>query len=340
MTQTSDDHQEPAIRIARAPLRISLAGGGTDLASHARHNGGLVVSFAVNRYVAVSVFPRSFDGRVHARWEQDERVDDVAELANDFARAAFRRAGAVPAAQVASFTDAPSGTGLGGSAAFTVALLHALRPGTGAGPRELAEEASAVEMVDLGRPVGKHDHYMAAYGGIRALHIDRELTVEVEALPAGPGIRRYLRSNLLLFYTGISRDAAAVLTDQHRRTVRGEARTVSALRDIHDLGRQMARVIREDQVGEIGPMLHRHWELKRRLSPSVSTPHIADLIEGARAAGADGGKLLGGGGGGFLLVSVPDAAADRVRAAMARRGCAELTFDLDETGSRVATLPA
>ncbi|GAA3733384.1 GHMP kinase [Plantactinospora mayteni] len=328
------------VSLARAPLRVSLAGGGTDLPSYARRQGGLVVSLAINRYVAVTVFPRSFDGRVYARWERDERVDHVTALTNDFARAAFRRSGPVPAAQLASFSDAPSGTGLGGSAAFTVALLHALRPPGKVDPRELAEEASAVEMADLGRPVGKHDHYMASYGGIRALHIDRDLAVEVDDLPAGPVLRRYLSDNLLLFYTGVSRDAGTVLAAQHLRTVRGDESTVGALCEIHDLAHEMARAVRADRVGEIGPMLHRHWELKRRLSPSVSTPAIDELYESARAAGADGGKLLGGGGGGFLLVSVPDAATAGVRAAMARRGVTELRFALDEAGSKATALPA
>ncbi len=262
------------ITLARAPLRVSLAGGGTDLASHARRHGGHVISLAINRYVGITVFPRSFDGRVQARWEQ---ADDTDQLGNPFARAALARVGPFPAGQLTSFSDAPSGTGLGGSAAFTVALLHALRHRQQPGATDLAEEASAVEMVDLGRPVGKHDHYMAAFGGIRALHIEPDLTVGVADVPIGSAVRHYLAHNLLLFYTGAARDAGTVLAEQHRRTDRGDTRTVDALRGIHALAPEMAKALDAGRVTEIGPILAEHWRLKKRLSPAVTLGPIDEL---------------------------------------------------------------
>ncbi|WP_051970482.1 GHMP family kinase ATP-binding protein [Kitasatospora azatica] len=324
--------------MARAPLRVSLAGGGTDLPSYARRYGGQVLSFAINRYVAVAVHPRHFDGTLRATWEQPERATRADELENPYARAALARTGLDGAMQLTSFSDVPSGTGLGSSAAFTVALLHALRHGEQPSPRELAEEAAAVEMTDLARPVGKHDHYVAAFGGLRLLHIDRRLAVTVEELPVSPALETYLREDLLLFHTGTSRDAGRILADQDRRTERDHSGTVDALRAIHTLVDRMREALRDDRVRDIGPILHEHWLHKSGLSTKVSSARIDRLYQLAVHAGADGGKVLGAGGGGFLLVSCRPGRAESVRRAMRRAGARELPFGTETDGSRTTAL--
>jgi D-glycero-alpha-D-manno-heptose-7-phosphate kinase len=329
----------PRIALARAPLRVSLAGGGTDLPSFADRFGGLVISAAINRYISVTVFPRSFDRGVRMTGEETEHCSDVAGMRNRFAGAALRRAGVRDDVQIASCADAPSGTGLGGSGAFTVALLHALRLVQRPDAVRLAEEASAIEMIDLARPVGKHDHYMAACGGLRALHVAPDRAVRAEPLAAPPAVVDYLRDRLLLFHTGLSRDAGQVLAVQDQLTRHGNERTIAALRTIRQIAEWMVAAVRRNQVDDIGPLMHEHWQSKTRLSDGVSNDHIDALYKVARAAGSDGGKLLGAGGGGFLLISAGAGRADEVRAAMAAERVRELPFALDRTGCVATGLP-
>lgn len=331
--------EDSLITIARAPLRVSLGGGGTDLPSFADRYGGLVISLAVTRYVSVTIFPRSFDSGVRMTGEETEVCASVKEMRNRFARAALIRAGRHENVQVASCTDAPSGTGLGGSGAFTVSMVHALRERENPLPVELAEEASAIERVDLGRPVGKHDHYISAYGGLRVLHIARDGGVTPEGIEPLPAIARYIRDRLMLFYTGMSRDAGQVLTAQDQMTRHGDDSTVSSLRAIRRVADQMLDAVRQGRVDDIGPLMDEHWQTKQRLSHGVSNPHIGALYKMAHAAGSDGGKLLGAGGGGFLLISAGSGCAPEVRAAMSAEGARELTFELAATGSIATNLP-
>lgn len=325
--------------VARAPLRVSLGGGGTDLPSYADRFGGLVVSLAINRYVSVTVFPRSFTGEIRLTGEHTEQAGNVDGVRSRFARAALIRAGIHRNVQLASCTDAPSGTGLGGSGAFTVALLHALRHRRSPDPGTLAEEASAIEMVDLARPVGKHDHYLAAYGGLRALHIGADRSVRVEEMPLTAELTSYLRDRLLLFYTGLSRDAGQVLTLQAQQTVRGDRGTVTSLHAIRKVADWVRDAILAGRIDDIGPLLDEHWQHKERLSDRISTGRIGELYRTARSAGSDGGKLLGAGGGGFLLISTARGRTAEVRAAMADQRVIELPFDLDRTGSQMTGLP-
>lgn len=330
---------QPSIVLARAPLRVSLAGGGTDLPSYADRFGSVVVSVAIDRYVAVTMHPRSFDGEISFVGEQTERVPDAHSMRNRFARAALLRAGVHRDAQITVCTDAPSGTGLGGSGAFTVALLHALRHAQGPDPAELAEEASMIEMVDLERPVGKHDHYMAAFGGIRMLHFGSANRVTAAQLPVPDEVRSYIKTRLLLFYTGLSRDAGQTLIEQDRSTRHGDGETMTSLHTIGALVEPMADALRAGRTDEIGPILHEHWSSKQRLGDGITNPRIDKLYQTALDAGSDGGKILGAGGGGFLLLSVPAGRADELRAAMAAEQLRELAFDVDGTGSRATRLP-
>jgi D-glycero-alpha-D-manno-heptose-7-phosphate kinase len=331
--------RDSAITIARAPLRVSLGGGGTDLPSFADRYGGLVISLAVTRYVSVTLFPRSFDGGVRVTGEETEECASAREMQNQFARAALLRTGRYDNVQVASCTDAPSGTGLGGSGAFTVSMLHALREHQSPLPAELAEEASAVERIDLGRPVGKHDHYMAAYGGLRVLRIARDGAVTPESIEPLPALAGYISDRLMLFYTGISRDAGQVLTVQDEMTRHGDDGTISSLWAIRRIADQVLDAVRHAQVDDIGPLIDEHWQAKLRLSHRVSSPYIDSLYKTAQAAGSDGGKLLGAGGGGFLLISAGSGRAAEVRAAMAAEGIRELPFELAATGSIASSLP-
>jgi D-glycero-alpha-D-manno-heptose-7-phosphate kinase len=329
----------PALVLARAPLRVSLAGGGTDLPSYSDQFGSTVVSFAIDRYVGVTFHPRSFDGGIAFTGEQSEHVPHVGDMRHRFARAALLRAGVSRNAQITVCTDAPSGTGLGGSGAFTVALLHALRNAERPGRTDLAEEAAMIEMMDLERPVGKHDHYMAAFGGIRVLRIEPSRRVTPVDLVVPGEVHRYIRDRLLLFYTGLSRDAGATLAGQDTATRHNDRVTMDSLKAIGALAEPMAEALRTGRVDDVGPLMHEHWMNKQRLDEGISNPRINKLYTTALSAGSDGGKVLGAGGGGFLLISAPADRVGEVRGALAAVGLSELRFGLDMTGTRATSLP-
>ncbi|MGW7541108.1 GHMP family kinase ATP-binding protein [Streptomyces sp. NPDC054770] len=332
----------PATAAAKAPLRISLAGGGTDLPSYAAEFGGEVVAVAIDRYVGAVVHPFSFDGFVRGFWETPEQAPTAAGISNPFARAALLRSGVTDNVQVSCFGDAPSGSGAGGSAAFTVALLHALETSQGREPSAgwLAMTASAVEMSDLGRPVGAQDHYTSALGGLQHLHIGRDGTVDANSMPVTGELAHYFAHRLLLFHTGLSRDAAQVLTAQADATRTGSARARELLHGIRALAPLMADALRAGRADEIGPLLELHWQHKRQLSTSVTTGHLDELHDLALASGADGAKVVGAGGGGFLLVSSKDGAEGRLRAELTAVGLHELPFAAEQHGSRGVRLEA
>lgn len=321
----------PAIAVASAPMRISLAGGGTDLPSYAEYRGGTVVSLAIDRRVAVAVGPGVRENPF-GRLGQGERISHRELMQAGFAPAAIRRVGAGEP-RCACVSAAPPRSGLGGSGSFLVACVHALRAGDPPAPVALAEEASAIEMEDLGRSVGKQDHYLAALGGLQVLHIDPRGAVAVETIGAGEAFEAFVAERLLLFHTGIRRDAAAVLAGQHRRTRRADRPTLAALDAIHSLVEPMLDAIRSERFEEVGPLLSRHWRHKEKFGDAVAIERAARLHQLGLGAGAEGGKLLGAGGGGFMLFSCRPERHPSLRAAMRSAGAEELPFAFSAAGS-------
>lgn len=320
-----------AIVVASAPMRISLAGGGTDLPSYANHFGGTVVGLAIDRYVQVLCCPTGRAEQLDALLEGVEHIGHDELLEDAFTQAAVRRAGS-PNVRLACVSDAAPRSGLGGSGAFLVSLLAALRGGVSAGPVALAEQASAVEMLDLSRMVGKQDHYLASLGGMRVLRIDRKGRVSPEAFAMSERFRHYVDKRLLLFHTGLQRDAGKVLARQDDQTRRADQDTVGRLHAIQELAHTLLSALKDDRVEEIGPILAEHWRCKAGLSDAVSVPHAVELLERAQAAGADGGKLVGAGGGGCLLLSCRPGRQTSVRQAMLAMGAVELPFGPSDIG--------
>ncbi|MFC4511544.1 MULTISPECIES: hypothetical protein [Streptomyces] len=326
---------------ARAPLRISLAGGGTDIPSYSARHGGLVIACAIDRYVGVTVHPREFRGRLRTAADSCETVAEAARHPDPMLRACLTRAGLLRDRQVTVFGDVPSGSGLGGSAALAVSVLHAASHPHAHAPDAdaLAETASRIEIEDLGRAVGKQDHYMAAHGGVRLLRFAPSGQVETERLDLDPGVRAELEERLLLFYTGISRDAGDILSEQNRRTLQGNGDALERLHAIRRIADDMADCLRKGDLDGVGPLVEEHWRLKSRLGTRVSSPWLQGLHDRALAAGAAGGKLLGSGGGGFLLLVCAPDRRQAVRRAMTGAGLVELRFRFTEHGSRAVALP-
>jgi D-glycero-alpha-D-manno-heptose-7-phosphate kinase len=318
----------------RAPLRLSLGGGGTDLPSHYREHGGFVLSAAIDRHVHVLV-STGFQSRFRLKHLEWEEVDAPAEVRHPILRAALERHWDGGPLELASVSDVPPGTGLGSSGAYGVAVLKALRPELDA--RQLAEAACEIEIEVLGRTVGKQDQYAAAHGGVCAYTFERDGAVDVRRLTLPDSARRALREQFLLFFTGAERSASELLSHQVTRTLAGDAATAANLERTAALARETCAALEAGEVGRFGELMDEQWEIKRARAPGAVTDEIEGLRTTARAAGAQGVMLMGAGGGGFLLVHTPD--PERTRAAMERSGAPELRFDLDLEGAAL-TAPA
>ena len=321
-----------SVIFSRAPLRISLGGGGTDLPSYYAEHGGFLVSGAIDKYVYMlthTVFQR----RYRMKYSETEEVDDPSEIRHPILRETLLRYWNGSPLEIASVADVPAGTGMGSSGAFTVCLMkglaHARR--VSMTPGALAEAACEIEIDVLGDPVGKQDPYVAAHGGICTYTFGRDGSIEVEPLELDSVTLRRLRDHLLLFYTGAARQATAVLADQDERSRRGDQEMLENLHLTKELGQRSRGLLLTGDLEGYGELMHEHWENKRRRSPGMVTDRIDDLYTLARRSGAVGGKLVGAGGGGFLLVYARR--PDDTRQAMAAAQAPELTFDFEFSGA-------
>ena len=321
--------------ITRSPLRISLGGGGTDLPSYYRDHGGYLISAAIDKYVYVTV-SRPFIEGVILKYSQIEKVDKVDAIEHPIIREAFRMMGITELQhEITTLADIPAGTGLGSSGSFTTALLKALYsferrlllPG------DLARLACELEIERLNQPVGKQDQYIAAYGGITAFEFAKNGEVHAEPLAMSSTTLHELEDHLLLFFTGFSRSASAILKDQDTRTKSSDNSMVEGLHYVKELGRRSRHALESNQPALFGEIMHEHWENKRKRSQGMSNPKIDEWYELGRNAGAIGGKLVGAGGGGFLMFYAPE--PNKVRQAMVAAGLEEVRFRFDFDGTRV-----
>jgi len=301
---------------------MSFVGGGTDMPSFYREHGGAVISAAINKYVYVSVNDK-FDGRLRVSYSRTENVEHVDQIEHQIVRAVLRRVGVWKGVEITSVADVPSsGTGLGSSSAYSIGLLNALRNHIGQSPgvRALAAEACIVEIEDLGAPIGMQDQYACAFGGVNYLQFNANGVVDVTSVQMPMAVHQ----SLLLFYTGLHRDAIAILERQHTNN----AGNVGALKQMLWL----VSVLKRDLM-QLGDVMHEAWAIKRSLAHDISNEVIDDWYASARKAGAIGGKILGAGGGGFLLLFAPP---DRHEAiAQALPGLRQVFFNFDMVGSTI-----
>jgi D-glycero-alpha-D-manno-heptose-7-phosphate kinase len=304
--------------MTRTPLRISLAGGGTDLASFYDRDYGAVFSTAIDKYVYVTVKRHSelFYEPIRINYSKTEQVNELAEIENGIARECLKFIGIDPPIYVSVVGDMPASTGLGGSSSFAVGLLHALHAlrGERVSAGQLAEEASYIEIDVLKQPIGKQDQYAAAFGGLNFLRFESggRVTVEPQRVPADR-FNEFFRSTLLL-WTGMQRDSSAVLSEQQGNT----QRNLGVLREIRSHAEQLRRLVSEGDLDPVvvGAILNESWQRKRVLATNISTDRIDQWYQAAIAAGAEGGKLCGAGQGGFLLLLVRPEKRATVRSAL------------------------
>ncbi len=293
--------------LSRAPLRITLGGGGTDLESYyAKHGGGFLIAAAVDKYITILANRRFYDS-IRLSYSKMEIKDKVADIEHRLFREALKLLGIERGIELHSAADVPANCGLGTSSSFTVALLNALHAYKRefVPQKQLASEACHIEIDILGEPIGKQDQYMAAFGGLTCLTFDASGEVLVEPLLMTNGALEQLESNILLFFTGKERLASKILREQDERSKQNDPEMIENLHQIKRIGLETKRYLEKGQVDALGELLHEHWEMKRKRSHKISDPFIDECYEVARKRGASGGKLVGAGGGGFLMFYCP-----------------------------------
>jgi len=320
--------------ISRTPLRVSFVGGGSDLPAFYTQEPGAVVSTGINKYIYIDV-NRKFDHKIRASYSQTEIVDTVDELKHELIREAMKLTGVTTGVEITSISDVHSyGTGLGSSSTYTVGLLNALYAycGRHVGAERLAREASQIEIELCGKPIGKQDQYIAGFGGLQYIQFNPDGSVFTDPILCKPETKRTLESRLLMLYTGITRSADNILSEQKSNTTSDSGKR-DTLRQMTQMARDLRVVLGDNDLDAFGEILHEAWMLKRGMASGISSGQIDDWYDRARKAGALGGKILGAGGGGFLLVYAHPEHHPAIKAALPE--LEEMPFRFEPQGSKI-----
>lgn len=319
--------------ISRAPFRVSFCGGGSDIPSFYEKYGGCVVSCAIKKYVYIALHP-SFDKEgITLKYSKTEEVFDYKDIEHKYFKVVLQDYN-VKGVEIASMADIPSGTGLGSSSAFTVALLLALKTYLHKKYSKdmLANEACDVEIVKAGCPIGKQDQYASAFGGINFITFNKNGKVDVEPLIIPSNGIEKLQKNLMLFYTGLKHDANSIL-DKQQKNLNNDEKKILSQRTLCEMTKSLKKHLEDGDIDYLGECLNKSWEIKKTLTNGISNSKIDQIYQLAIHSGAIGGKLLGAGAGGFMLFYVKPERQNDVRHALSNYQ--ELNFEIDNEGASV-----
>ena len=293
--------------ISKTPFRISFCGGGTDIQDYYKHGYGAVVSSAIDKHVYIAIH-KFFESEYVLKYSQTETCKHISDIKHPLIRECLKISNTTDYLEVSSFADIPAkGSGLGSSSAFSVGLIKALHAQKGKmlSAEECAEGACEVEINRLGEPIGKQDQYAAAFGGLNYMKFNSNGTVNIEPIILIPELHSHLNSNLVMFYTGVTRSASAILGEQKKiSSTKDYLQRMTAIRDHADNLRYM---LMHGNIDAVGHLMHENWMLKKQMD-GVSNPTFDAIYQRGLKAGAIGGKILGAGGGGFFLFYATDAA--------------------------------
>jgi D-glycero-alpha-D-manno-heptose-7-phosphate kinase len=324
--------------ITRTPFRITLGGGGTDLRSYYEKNGGFIFAAGLDKYMFIDSNRSVADDLIRVKYTKSETVEHVDELHHDLAREVFRYTGIVNNIEISSLADIPAGTGLGSSSCYAVGLLHAIHTlkRDYVPLAQLAEEDFHIETDILKRPIGKQDPYLAAFGGLTVLDIAKDGAVKVRPARVSYDIADELNRNMLIFFTGKTRNADAILREQEQGAKEEKKNVVDSMHYIKDLGYQILEAVESGNLDEVGTKFHQHWQYKKRISSQMSNAHFDQIYDVALEAGALGGKISGAGGGGFFTFYVPQNQRE-FRLKMREFNLREMRYHFDIEGTKVLT---
>lgn len=327
--------------LTSTPFRVTLGGGGTDLPSYYREHGGFIFAMGIDKHMYIMVNPPTVDRKIRLHYSHSETTDHVSGVRHELAREALRLHGIEDKMEISSMADLPAGTGLGSSSCYLVGLLNALHHYRRdyVSLDKLAEEACYIELEVLGKPIGKQDQYMAVFGGLTVLEIAPDGEVAVRSIELGSSSVAALIANTHIYYTGVERDALAVLAEQNSAMENKQrvdhARVTDSLHQIKELGRRIQGAIEAEEFDTWGRLLDEHWRNKKRLSAKVSFSKVDHIYEHVKAEySVLGGKVIGAGGGGFLMLYCPTH-HKRLETFMAANGMPRLHYNIEREGSKL-----
>ena len=292
--------------ISRTPLRMSFVGGGSDLPDFYREHGGAVLSTAIDKYIYVNL-NKKFDDGIRLAYSVTEEVESLEEIRHALVRESMKYLGIDGGLEITTIADIPSrGTGLGSSSSLTVGLLHILNAylGRHVSSEQLGRESCHIEIDVCGEPIGKQDQYAAAFGGFNLIEFLPDDRVVVSPVICQPETLKSLEENVLVMYTGITREASPLLRQQSTEMV-SDARKRDGMLRMVELAYILRDELHNNNTAAVGEILHENWMLKKDMTAGISNPAIDAWYNQARAAGAIGGKILGAGAGGFLMLYAP-----------------------------------
>lgn len=318
--------------ISRTPLRISFAGGGSDLPSYYTKHGGAVLSTTIDKYIYIAVHRYFSSNQSLLKYSKTELVTNNDEIQHPLFRECMKHVD-VTGLDISSMADVPAGTGLGSSSAFAVSLLNVLHAykHEAVSAEYLASTACDIEINRLGDPIGKQDQYAAAYGGLNFIRFNYDGSVDVQKIVMDSAVKAQLERNLILLYTGTKHSASAILKEQGKEMQRLDKQQV--MHKMVEMAYELKNVLEHNQIDDFGRILNEGWLLKRSLANSISNPLVDNLYAQGMAAGALGGKLLGAGGAGFVLFYCPEEKQETFRQQMS--AYTEMPFKFENYGSKI-----
>ncbi len=321
--------------ISRTPYRISFFGGGTDYPVWYRDNGGAVLNTTINKYCYINCryLPQFFDHKYLIRYRLREEVDNLLQIRHPAVRESLRFLGIDQGIEMVHTGDLPARSGIGSSSAFTVGLLNALYALTGrmVDKAQLASNAICIEQNVIGEAVGSQDQVAAAFGGLNLIEFNGKAAFSVHPITIELSRIKELQNHLMMFFTGFSRTASEIATEQINNT----SQKTSELSAMKDMVKEAVNILNDhrERIERFGELLDESWKLKKSLSSKTTTSVIDDMYDAAIKAGAIGGKLCGAGGGGFMLLFVPPRKQRAVKEAL--KNLLYVPFHFETLGSQI-----
>ena len=319
--------------ISKTPLRMSFAGGGSDLEAYYKYGYGAVLSTSINKYIYIST-NRIFKDIFRISYSTTEHVKSVQDIQHNLVRASINKVGLNKPLDVTYMSDlfpAHEGSGLGSSSTLTVGTLNALYAlkKMKVDKEKLALDACEIEINILGNPIGKQDQYAASYGGFNFIQFNSDESVIVEKIKCNNDTISLLNKRLVVFHTHLNSSSSEILSEQKEKT----KYKLNTIDKMVELAKELTKMINNNDIEYFGKILHEGWLLKKSLTGKISNDQINEYYNAGIAAGAEGGKILGSGGGGFILFYCKEEKQKSLRKAMP--GLNELKFNFSPTGSEI-----
>ncbi len=322
--------------VVRAPFRLPLGGGGTDLPSYYQKYEGFLITAAINKYMYININEPAIINKIKINYSKVEvvEINQIKEIKHEIVKEALNYLKIKRPLEISSMADLSAGTGMGSSSSYTVGLLKGLNQMLRRyiSIQELAEEACKVEIDLIGKPIGKQDQYASAFGGILQLEIDTLGKVTVTPLKLEQETIYELENRLMMFYTNIERDANVILSEQSSKAKSDDNAVIESMHKIKEIGIEVKKKLLEGDVCAFGELLNEHWLTKKNVSKKMSNSKIDDWYDLAMKNGALGGKVMGAGGGGFMLFCVRNGKRKHLRKTLEDAGLRYMNFKFDWEG--------